>query len=111
MTTAGERWLIKNLRRTRTVHNKRGSHISIAQPLSAKTGTKTSGATYTVKKGDALSVIAQKNGVSMATLQRLNGIKNPNFIKVGQVLKLTDSASPQQKAKNHLTRCLQAFLK
>ncbi|ANF35337.1 LysM peptidoglycan-binding domain-containing protein [Bacillus velezensis] len=47
----------------------------------------------------------------MATLQRLNGIKNPNFIKVGQVLKLTDSASPQQKAKNHLTRCLQAFLK
>ncbi|OQV46898.1 hypothetical protein B5Z22_16590 [Bacillus velezensis] len=71
----------------------------MAQPLSAKTETKTGGATYTVKKGDALSVIAQKNGVSMATLQRLNGIKNLNFIKVGQVLKLTDSASTPTKGK------------
>ncbi|ODB73542.1 N-acetylmuramoyl-L-alanine amidase, partial [Bacillus velezensis] len=68
-------------------------------PKPPKTETKTGGATYTVKKGDALSVIAQKNGVSMATLQRLNGIKNPNFIKVGQVLKLTDSASTPTKGK------------
>ncbi|USP43570.1 N-acetylmuramoyl-L-alanine amidase [Bacillus amyloliquefaciens] len=68
-------------------------------PKQPKTETKTGGATYTVKKGDALSVIAQKNGVSMATLQRLNGIKNPNFIKVGQVLKLTDSASTPTKGK------------
>ncbi|MEC0384628.1 peptidoglycan-binding protein [Bacillus velezensis] len=68
-------------------------------PKPPKTETKTGGATYTVKKGDALSVIAQKNGVSMATLQRLNGIKNPNFIKVGQVLKLTDSGSTPTKGK------------
>ncbi|MCW5193161.1 N-acetylmuramoyl-L-alanine amidase [Bacillus amyloliquefaciens] len=60
---------------------------------SASKPAKTSGSTYTVKKGDALSIIAQKTGVSMATLQRLNGIKDPNFIKVGQVLKLTGSAS------------------
>ncbi|WP_409017997.1 N-acetylmuramoyl-L-alanine amidase [Bacillus velezensis] len=73
--------------------------ISGAPSSPAKTETKTGGATYTVKKGDALSVIAQKNGVSMATLQRLNGIKNPNFIKVGQVLKLTDSASTPTKGK------------
>ncbi|MED0777763.1 N-acetylmuramoyl-L-alanine amidase [Bacillus siamensis] len=68
-------------------------------PKPPKTETKTGGATYTVKKGDALSVIAQKTGVSMATLQRLNGIKDPNFIKVGQVLKLTDSASSPTKGK------------
>ena len=68
-------------------------------PKPPKTETKTGGATYTVKKGDALSVIAQKTGVSMATLQRLNGIKNPNFIKVGQVLRLTDSASTPTKGK------------
>ncbi|MGG3104101.1 N-acetylmuramoyl-L-alanine amidase [Bacillus velezensis] len=68
-------------------------------PKPPKTETKTGGATYTVKKGDALSVIAQKTGVSMTTLQRLNGIKNPNFIKVGQVLKLTDSASSPTKGK------------
>ncbi|QZY34638.1 peptidoglycan-binding protein [Bacillus amyloliquefaciens] len=37
--------------------------------------------------------------MSMATLQRLNGIKNPNFIKVGQVLKLTGSASSSSGKK------------
>ncbi|XAK57468.1 N-acetylmuramoyl-L-alanine amidase [Bacillus inaquosorum] len=63
----------------------------------AKTIAKTNGATYTVKKGDALSVIAQKTGVSMATLQKLNGIKNPNLIKVGQVLKLTGSSTSSPK--------------
>lgn len=35
----------------------------------------------------------------MATLQRLNGIKDPNFIKVGQVLKLSDSAGSPTKGK------------
>ncbi|QTU91779.1 peptidoglycan-binding protein [Bacillus velezensis] len=68
-------------------------------PKPPKTETKTGGATYTVKKGDALSVIAQKTGVSMATLQSLNGIKDPNFIKAGQVLRLTDSASTPTKGK------------
>ncbi len=56
-------------------------------------------ATYTVKKGDVLPVIAQKTAVNMATIQRLNSIKDPNFIKVGQVLKLTDSASTPTKGK------------
>ncbi len=37
--------------------------------------------------------------MSMATLQRLNSIKDPNFIKVGQVLKQTDSASSPTKGK------------
>ncbi len=56
-------------------------------------------ATYTVKKGDVLPVIAQKTAVNMATIQRLNSIKDSNFIKVGQVLKLTDSASSPTKGK------------
>ena len=59
----------------------------------AKTKTKASGATYTVKKGDALSVIAQKIGGSMANFQKWNNIMDPNKIKVGQVLKLTGSSS------------------
>ncbi|WP_342494030.1 N-acetylmuramoyl-L-alanine amidase [Bacillus sp. FSL R5-0447] len=73
--------------------------ISGAPSSPAKTEVKTGGATYTVKKGDALSVIAQKNGVSMATLRSLNGIKDPNFIKVGQVLKLTGSVSSSSGKK------------
>ena len=40
------------------------------------------GATYTVKKGDTLSEIAQETGVSMANLQKWNNIKDPNKIKM-----------------------------
>ncbi|MED4820469.1 N-acetylmuramoyl-L-alanine amidase [Bacillus atrophaeus] len=69
-------------------------------PKPPKTETKTGGATYTVKKGDALSVIAQKTGVSMAILQRLNGIKDPNFIKVGQVLNLTGAAGSSKPSSS-----------
>ncbi|MCP1534159.1 N-acetylmuramoyl-L-alanine amidase CwlA [Bacillus velezensis] len=67
--------------------------------VSSPTKTKASGETYTVKKGDVLSVIAQKNGISVATLQSLNGIKNPNLIKVGQVLKLTGSTGSSSSGK------------
>jgi murein DD-endopeptidase MepM/ murein hydrolase activator NlpD len=44
--------------------------------------------TYTVVKGDNLTRIASRNGTTVAELVRINGIKNPNLIKVGQVLKL-----------------------
>ncbi|RRN59837.1 LysM peptidoglycan-binding domain-containing protein [Bacillus subtilis subsp. subtilis] len=64
---------------------------------------KASGGTYTVKKGDTLSAIAKEHGVSVATLQSLNGIKNPNLIKVGQVLKLTGSSTPSTKPSSKKT--------
>lgn len=51
--------------------------------------------TYTVKSGDTLSGIAAKFNVSSSTLASINGISNPNLIKVGQVLKLT--APPVKK--------------
>lgn len=49
--------------------------------------------TYTVRSGDTLSSIAAKFGTSYQTLASLNGISNPNWIYVGQVLKVTGSAS------------------
>ncbi|MEH7105097.1 N-acetylmuramoyl-L-alanine amidase [Bacillus velezensis] len=78
------------------------ANISGATSAPAKTETKTGRATYTVKKGDTLSGIAQKEGISMATLQKLNGIKNPNVIKVGQVLKLTDSSKSSSNGKKYV---------
>ncbi|PJN86395.1 N-acetylmuramoyl-L-alanine amidase, partial [Bacillus velezensis] len=63
----------------------------------ASSAPKASGGTYTVKKGDTLSAIAKEHGVSVATLKSLNGIKNPNLIKVGQVLKLTGSSTSSHK--------------
>lgn len=47
--------------------------------------------TYTVKSGDTLWKIAYSelgNGSRYPEIATLNGIANPNFIKVGQVLKL-----------------------
>lgn len=44
--------------------------------------------TYTVKAGDNLSKIAQKYGTTVDSLVIKNGIKNPNLIYAGQVLKI-----------------------
>ncbi|MBM7029897.1 N-acetylmuramoyl-L-alanine amidase [Bacillus velezensis] len=74
--------------------------ISGAPSSPAKTETKTSGSTYTVKKGDTLSEIAVKTGVSMAKLQAYNGIKNANKISVGQVLKLTGAAGSSKPSSS-----------
>ena len=47
-----------------------------------------SGKTYTVQYGDTLSAIAIRFGTTVAVLVQLNGISNPDYIYVGQVLKL-----------------------
>lgn len=43
---------------------------------------------YVVQKGDTLSKIASKYGTTYQAIAKLNGIKNPNLIKVGQKLKI-----------------------
>lgn len=50
--------------------------------------------TYTVRRGDTLGTIASRGGTTLATLVALNEIKNPNLIRVGQVLSLPGSATP-----------------
>lgn len=48
---------------------------------------------YTVVSGDTLSKIAQRFGTTYQELASINGISNPDIIKVGQVLKLPNSSS------------------
>ncbi|MCY8064325.1 N-acetylmuramoyl-L-alanine amidase [Bacillus spizizenii] len=61
--------------------------------------SKSSGSTYTVKKGDTLSAIAKEHGVSVANLQSWNNIKDPNKITVGQKLKLEGSSTKSSSKK------------
>jgi LysM repeat protein len=44
--------------------------------------------TYTVKSGDTLSSIAAHFGVSVASIQALNGIQDPRLIHPGEVLQI-----------------------
>lgn len=49
--------------------------------------------TYTVKKGDTLSAIARKfygNANQYQKLATHNNIKNPNIIRIGQIIKIPD---------------------
>lgn len=48
--------------------------------------------TYTVANGDSISKIASRHGVSIREITELNGIKDPNKIRVGQKLKLPSYA-------------------
>lgn len=43
---------------------------------------------YVVKKGDTLSKIARTYNTTLAKLVKLNNIKNPDLIKVGQKIKI-----------------------
>lgn len=58
------------------------------KPAENKPQTTPSTPTYTVQKGDTLSGIAAKYGTTVNTLVSLNGIKDPNLIITGQVIKL-----------------------
>ena len=49
--------------------------------------------TYTVKSGDNLGAIALKFGMTLAEIQSLNNITNPDKLQLGQVLKVYDNGS------------------
>ncbi|MCB1225519.1 MAG: LysM peptidoglycan-binding domain-containing protein [Verrucomicrobiales bacterium] len=54
--------------------------------------------TYTVRPGDQLGAIAKAHGVSTADLAAANNLKNPNQLRIGQVLKMPPGASkPTEK--------------
>ena len=59
--------------------------------------------TYTVQKGDTLSKIGSKTGIAWRTIADLNGIKSPYVVKVGQVLKLSNTATTN--SNNFNTSC------
>ncbi|MFJ3957689.1 LysM peptidoglycan-binding domain-containing protein [Arthrobacter sp. NPDC090010] len=62
------------------------------KPAPAPVPKPTPAGTYTVKPGDTLGGIAASLGTTTAALAALNGIRNPDYIQAGQVLKTTGTA-------------------
>jgi LysM repeat protein len=65
-----------------------------ATPPASASPAPSAGGTYTVKVGDTLSAIAARTGTTATALAKLNGITNPSYIRVGQVLKLSLGGTP-----------------
>lgn len=57
-----------------------------------------SGQTHVVQRGETLSAIARRFGLSTWALARANGLSNPSFIYVGQVLRISGAGSPSSPA-------------
>ena len=65
-----------------------------AKSAPASTGSTPGAYTVTVRTGDTLGAIAARHGTTVAQLATLNGIKNPDVIHVGQVLRLPSDGDP-----------------
>lgn len=59
------------------------------------------GQSYTVKSGDTLGAIAAKYGLSYIDLAKYNNIANPNYLYIGQVIRIpsTETSSTEQAAE------------
>lgn len=60
-------------------------------------GTATTSTSHAVVAGDTLGKIAARYGTTVANLAAINGISNPNMIRVGQVVHLTAAAAATAK--------------
>lgn len=66
------------------------------------------GTDYKVVKGDTLSGIAGRHNVGTGLLERLNGLKNPNMIRIGQTLTVIEG--PFRVAVDKSERTLSLYL-
>ena len=60
--------------------------------------TQTTSEIYIVQKGDTLTKVAKVTGVSQARLVKLNDLKNPNRLQIGQPLYLSERVAFSVKA-------------
>ena len=82
-----------------------GQRLSIAatapaaRPAAAAPAKPTTGGTHTVKRGEHLTGIARRYGVTVAAIVRTNSIANPSRIYAGQRLVIPGSAPATAKPK------------
>ena len=71
------------------IHVPLGTAQKVAESIaSIPPAERVSYATYTVRSGDVLSKIARNHGTTTAMITKLNNIKNPRSLRIGQVLVL-----------------------
>jgi LysM repeat protein len=63
-------------------------------PASGYTPSTAGTSVYVVARGDTLRTIAARYGTTISYLASLNGLRNPNFIWVGQRLRVPGAATP-----------------
>ena len=61
--------------------------------LVALSGLPSGAANVTVRAGDTLSDIAERYGVSIGSLMRVNGLRDSNHVEAGQTLRLPEGAA------------------
>ncbi|MFJ1298665.1 peptidoglycan DD-metalloendopeptidase family protein [Pseudomonadota bacterium AL_CKDN230030165-1A_HGKHYDSX7] len=72
----------------------KGTRAPVVDMTGGQSGaSQASGGSYVVKPGDTLYKIARANNVDIETVKRLNNIADPNQIHVGQVLRLSGTAT------------------
>ena len=74
---------------------KDANHVMVGQSLMIRGGKPAAqvSTSYTVARGDNLTKIAERHGVTVKQLQDWNNIKNSSSIRVGQTLKLHTATS------------------
>jgi LysM repeat protein len=86
-----------------------GQHLKVPGAGASSRGRTSS---YKVRSGDTLGTIAAHHGTSVAAIVQLNGLKNANLIRIGQVLKVASgsgtsaagAAAPAGGARTHVVR-------
>lgn len=68
------------------------SMVAAALTLTALMPLPALAASITVKRGDTISDLAERYGVSVNSLMRMNGIRNSNHVEAGQTLRLHSGA-------------------